>query len=188
MLSPKILQAGVWATKLHEGQTRSNGEPYVNHPFRVASILSLGYEIHGCVDDENVIIASLLHDVIEDTSATYEMVQKMFGTDVADLVQAVTSDKEELKRLGKTKYLIQKMINMSQRELVIKLADRLDNVSDLSTAKSKEWADKYCQQTLEIIKAVAEYLPSLMHKDGSFVDGHRLLLDLVQKIIRKIDV
>lgn len=188
MLSPKILQASTWAAKLHEGQIRSNGEPYVNHPFRVASTLSICYEAHGCTKDENVIIASLLHDTIEDTGATYEMIKEMFGSDVADLVQAVTSDEEELKRLGKTKYLIQKMTNMSQRELAIKLADRLDNVSDLSTAKTKEWADKYRQQTLEIIQAVAEHLPSLIHKDGSFITGHRLLLDLIQKILEKIDV
>lgn len=187
MLTQKILQASVWAAKMHSGQTRSNGEGYVNHPFRVAATISLGFEVYSIIDDENVIIASLLHDVIEDTPATAEDVREMFGIDVANLVLGVTSDEEELKRLGKTQYLIQKMINMSQRELVIKLADRLDNVSDLSTAKSKEWADKYRQQTREIIQAVAEKLPALIHRDDSFSGGHRLLLDLIQKISEKIE-
>lgn len=80
------------AEKAHEGQKRLSGEDYIIHPLSVAQILTT-LEI----DDESI-CAALLHDVIEDTSLTYEDVEKEFGTSIADLVDGVT-------KLGKVQYV-----------------------------------------------------------------------------------
>lgn len=80
------------ASKAHEGQKRLSGEDYIIHPLNVAQILTT-LEI----DDESI-CAALLHDVIEDTSLTYEDVEKEFGTSIADLVDGVT-------KLGKVQYV-----------------------------------------------------------------------------------
>ena len=80
----KLVAAYEYAAQCHEGQTRSSGEPYIIHPVTVAYILlDLGM-------DTDTLCAALLHDVVEDTAATREDVQKRFGHDVAMLVEGVT--------------------------------------------------------------------------------------------------
>ena len=80
----KLIAAYEYAAQCHEGQVRSSGEPYIIHPVAVAYILlELGM-------DTDTLCAALLHDVVEDTAATREDVQKRFGHDVAMLVEGVT--------------------------------------------------------------------------------------------------
>lgn len=136
-----------YAQEKHKGQTRRDGTAYINHPIRVANHVILAKQSHKFDD---LVIASYLHDAIEDTDATYEEIKDLFGELVANLVQELTSDKNEVKRLGKTVYLKQKMVEMSSWALVIKLADRLDNVSDLLYADEK-FRKKYIKETMEII-------------------------------------
>ncbi len=94
--------------------------------------------------------AALLHDTIEDTDTTEEDLKKMFGGLVASLVIELTSDKEKAKEVGKGEYLSGKMINMTGWALTIKLADRLDNVSDLESAKPK-FVERYKKETAFIL-------------------------------------
>ena len=84
-LNPTTLnKAYEFAAKAHKNQKRKSGDPYVNHPLAVANILS------DLRLDSATIVTGLLHDTIEDTKATYDIVLKEFGKEVADLVDGVT--------------------------------------------------------------------------------------------------
>ncbi|MBR7039035.1 MAG: bifunctional (p)ppGpp synthetase/guanosine-3',5'-bis(diphosphate) 3'-pyrophosphohydrolase [Oscillospiraceae bacterium] len=127
----KIISAYQFAAKAHEGQFRSSGQPYIIHPLAVAEILlDLGM-------DTDTICAALLHDVVEDTEATSEQLQKRFGRDVAALVEGVTKltkipifNKEQQQAENIRKI----MLAMSQdiRVIIIKLCDRLHNMRTLA--------------------------------------------------------
>tara|TARA_R110000868_G_scaffold7196_4_gene39441 strand:- start:1674 stop:2282 length:609 start_codon:yes stop_codon:yes gene_type:complete len=137
-----------FASKAHRKQTRSDGAAYISHPVEVAKIVKEFKKSHNL---EALISAAYLHDTIEDTDATEEDLTKMFGGLVASLVKELTSDEKgaAFKEKGKTQYLKDKMSGMSDWALVVKLADRLHNVSDLTTARSPAWAKKYHTATTE---------------------------------------
>ena len=79
-----IRRAFDYAYKCHEGQMRKSGAPYITHPLAAAKIIAeMG------IDEESV-IAALLHDCIEDTGSTHEEIEKLFGKDVAEIVEGVT--------------------------------------------------------------------------------------------------
>ena len=135
----------------HKGQMRKfSGEPYFEHPKRVASIVKRFKKSHKL---DQLISSAFLHDTIEDTNTTYEDLNKLFGSLVASIVKELSSDPEEIKKVGKSQYLSDKMINMSNWALVIKLADRLDNVSDLKQS-SPNFRDKTVKSTKEILQAL----------------------------------
>ncbi|HPJ82874.1 MAG TPA: HD domain-containing protein [Bacteroidales bacterium] len=126
----RIRQAYEYAYKAHDRQTRKTGEPYILHPIAVARIvneeLGLG---------TNPIIASLLHDVVEDTASTTEEIRELFGEDIAFLVDGLTKEKMEQYELSMQVDNIRKMLMTIQydiRALLIKLADRLHNMRTLA--------------------------------------------------------
>ena len=132
----------------HKGQTRKfSGEPYFTHPQRVAGIVKKFKKSHRL---DHLISAALLHDTIEDSNTTEEDLIKLFGGLVASLVKELTSDKEEIEKVGKSNYISRKTLQMSDWALVIKLADRLDNVSDLKTS-SPQFKEKTIKSTKKII-------------------------------------
>jgi (p)ppGpp synthase/HD superfamily hydrolase len=145
-----------FATEKHEGQTRKfSGKPYVQHPIRVAKTLKeMGAP-------EPIRMAALLHDTIEDTSATFEELKDKFGDRVAVLVRELTSIPDDQKRLGKVEMLSQKMMKMTSEALLIKLADRLDNVSDAASGSFKE---KYRAETRTIIANISRRSLTAQHK------------------------
>ena len=126
----RIRAAAEFAAKSHEGQLRKSGEPYIIHPLEVAKIL-ISYGM-----DEACIIASLLHDVVEDTEVSKEEISRMFSPEIAELVDGVT-------KLGKINYtskeeqqvenLRKMLLAMAKdiRVIMIKLADRLHNMRTL---------------------------------------------------------
>lgn len=141
-------QAKKIATFKHQGQIRKfDGSPYIVHPERVARRAKY------FTNDPATIQASFLHDTLEDTKTTHEEIKQVFGTEVADLVQELTSKKSGLDKYGKTDYLIHKMNNMSPKAQLIKSLDRLDNISDFPTAP-KKFVDKYLKQTEELLANV----------------------------------
>ena len=144
------------AYKLHEGQLRKSGEPYFIHPIAVSKILAqLGM-------DEATIVGGLLHDVVEDTEYTREMLVKDFGEEVAVLVDGVTklgSIKFDTKEEAQAENLRKMFFAMSKdiRVLIIKLADRLHNMRTAeywSESKQKEKA----RETLDIYAPLASRL------------------------------
>lgn len=126
----KLIAAYEFAAQCHEGQTRSSGEPYIIHPVAVAYILlELGM-------DTDTLCAALLHDVVEDTAATRDDVQKRFGHDVAMLVEGVTKLEKVpafTKEQQQGENVMKILLAMSQdiRVMIIKLADRLHNMRTL---------------------------------------------------------
>lgn len=126
----KIVRAYEVANKLHSGQVRDSGEPYITHPVSVAYIaLELGM-------DTDTICAALLHDTVEDTSYTLDELSKDFGADVAMLVDGVTklgkipmATKEEQQAENIRKIIL--ATSQDIRVIIIKLCDRLHNMRTL---------------------------------------------------------
>jgi GTP pyrophosphokinase len=162
-----IKKAYYFAERLHEGQMRQSGEPFVIHPFEVATILAT------LQMDTTTIAAALLHDTIEDTVASYEQIEKEFGKEIAILVDGVTkltaiSTSKENSQEGavlKTKAESQAenlrkiFLAMAKdiRVILIKLADRLHNLRTLSSMPPVK--RKYtARETLEIFAPITSRL------------------------------
>jgi len=151
-----IKRAYDYADKLHKGQYRQSGEPYIIHPLNVAYILA---EMHA---DRDTVCAGLLHDTLEDTNATKEDIADLFNKNIANLVDGVTklskmnfSSKEE-QNLANTRKIITS-ITSDVRIIIIKLADRLHNMRTLeykNEFKQKENA----LETMEIFVPLAYYI------------------------------
>ena len=130
-----IKKAYNFGKKAHENQTRASGDPFFSHPFEVANILAQ------MKLDENSIITGLLHDVIEDTLATKQEIKKIFGIEIANLVDGVTKlSKVSLQKTDKNKQVenFRKFIlaiSDDIRVLFVKLADRLHNMRTIKFLK-----------------------------------------------------
>jgi GTP pyrophosphokinase len=138
----------------HEGQKRKSGEPYITHPIAVAKILAdLGI-------GPTTIAAALLHDTVEDTDYSLEMLQKDFGDEIALLVDGVTKlDKVKFGENAQAETVRKMVVSMSKdiRVLVIKLADRLHNARTWGFVEPEK-AKKKAQETLEIYAPLAHRL------------------------------
>lgn len=146
IIEMSIGKAASFADKYHSGQHRkSSGEPYIKHPLNTYRILKqIG------VKNKDILISAFLHDTIEDTPVTYNNIKKEFNKTIADIVKGVTSDNKQIKIQGKPFYLADKMISMSDNTLIVKLADRLQNLADINTS-SPSFAEKMYNQTRFII-------------------------------------
>ena len=152
-------KAEIFATSKHSGQKRKfDGSDYVTHPIRVAEIVK-NFKTSKNID--SLVAAALLHDTLEDTQTDESELYSHFGTLVTSLVRELTSDKTVD---DKSRYLANKMISMSSYGLVIKLADRLDNVSDFAIA-SEKFVTNYTTQTNYILNELeASRKLSITHK------------------------
>ena len=176
LISEDVKQALNYATQAHSKQTRSDGEPYIGHPVRAANTIKQYKQSHNI---DAIIAAAYLHDTIEDTDTTHEALHDLFGGLVASLVLELTSDLEQIKKVGKKEYLAKKMAyDMSSYGLVIKLADRLDNVKDIATAKTPEWRAKY--------KAETEHILDYIEKNRVLSGTHKKLVDLIRNKLQEI--
>ena len=121
-----------FAKERHKGQLRADGQEYVTHPIRVSNLVT---KFKPSQNSKILQAGALLHDVLEDTYTSYRELEDRFGEIVASLVMEVTSSTFMPKLVGKQIYLAHKMQYMSSYALIIKLADRLDNISDLRGLK-----------------------------------------------------
>lgn len=129
----QILKALEFCKRKHAGQTRKgSGHAYATHPIAVSYIVA-AYKRSKHLDE--MLIASLLHDTLEDTDTTFVEIATKFSPLVASLVLELSNDETEIAKLGKLEYQKKKLVGMSSYALVIKLSDRLHNVSDHPTAK-----------------------------------------------------
>lgn len=148
-------RAYVFAMKAHGAQLRASGDPYFHHPVEVAGILT-GYRL-----DSASIATALLHDTVEDTGATLDDIDRLFGPVVARLVDGVTKlNKLELQsaQTAQAENFRKLLLAMSDdiRVLLVKLADRLHNMRTLRFIKSPEKRRRIAVETMEIYVPLAE--------------------------------
>jgi GTP diphosphokinase / guanosine-3',5'-bis(diphosphate) 3'-diphosphatase len=147
-------RAYVYAMKVHGQQVRASGDPYFAHPLEVAAILT------DLKLDESTIATALLHDTVEDTVATYDDIEKMFGKEIADLVDGVTKlsalelFSERTKQAENFRKLMLAMSN-DIRVLLVKLADRLHNMRTLGYIKNPAKRRRIAQETFDIYGPLA---------------------------------
>lgn len=199
-------RAYVYSMVKHGSQTRASGDPYFMHPLEVAGILT-DYKLDG-----SSIITALLHDTVEDTDATIEEIQRLFGPEVGRLVDGVTklsqielqSETSASKQAENFRKLV---LAMSEdiRVLLVKLADRLHNMRTLHFIENAEKRGRISRETMDIYAPLAERIG--MHEvkdelqDLAFrelnPDARRSILarldflrteggDLVERILREL--
>ena len=153
----KVESAYEFAARYHANQRRRSGEPYINHPVEVALILADDLQM-----DEDVICAALLHDTVEDTTATLADLAARYGETVAELVDGVTKltsievdsmDEKQALNLRKMFLAMSKDI----RVVIIKLADRLHNMRTLAALPPDRRAFK-ARETMDVYAPLADRL------------------------------
>ncbi len=162
--SPIFYTALNLAKEAHASQQRKSGEPYIIHPILVATITALVSK------DESMIIAALLHDVVEDSDYTIEEIEAIFGEDVSHMVEGLTKiediREEELipstsdKKLISSAKTFQKMLISSIKDvrvLVVKLCDRLHNMTTLD-ALPVEKQQRIAEETMVVYAPIAHRL------------------------------
>ena len=183
-----IRKAYVFCAKVHQGQTRLSGEPYLVHPLEVAGILA------DLRLDAATVVTGLLHDTVEDTLATHEELESIFGAEVASLVDGVTKigkihfkTKEESQAENFRKMLL--AMSADIRVILVKLADRLHNMRTLQyqpEAKQRSIA----KETLDIYAPIANRLgiswvkSELEDLSFRYLDS-QVYYDLASKVTRK---
>ena len=145
-LNPERLdKAFNFAVKAHQNQKRASGDPYSVHPIEVANILT------DLKLDSATIATGLLHDTIEDTFATYEIIKKEFGEEVAELVDGVTkiSVFENTAAANSKAENFRKLILATSKDirvLLVKLADRLHNMRTIKSIKQENKRKRIAQE------------------------------------------
>ncbi|TDT99202.1 MULTISPECIES: RelA/SpoT family protein [Azorhizobium] len=146
-------RAYVYAMRAHGAQVRASGDPYFSHPLEVAAILT------DLKLDDATIVAALLHDTIEDTDATKAEIERLFGKQIADLVEGLTKIKklDLVSKQAKQAENLRKLllaIADDVRVLLVKLADRLHNMRTLKYVPPEK-RDRVAQETLDIYAPLA---------------------------------
>ncbi len=152
----EVYRAYLFGAQAHEGQHRVSGEPYIYHPIAVARILA---QMHM---DVKSIVASILHDVLEDTPATRKLIEKEFGDDVALLVDGVSKlmhikFKNKIEQQAENIQKVLLAMAKDIRVIMIKLADRLHNMRTLGALKPEK-RRRIAQETLDIYIPIANRL------------------------------
>lgn len=142
-----IKKAFEFAAEKHAGQKRKfTGEPYFVHPIAVAQLL-MPFE-------DEVVIAGLLHDIVEDTNATTENITRQFGSEVGLLVQGCTKDPTKQKT---PIAILKEVAKQDKRAIHIKLADRYDNLGDNILNMKPKTIRKYHNETPELLELAHTY-------------------------------
>src|SRR5258707_157994 len=157
-------RAYVFSMKAHGAQKRASGDPYFSHPVEVAGILAQ------MKLDGSSIITGLLHDTVEDTVATLDDLERLFGPDIARLVDGVTKlsrielQSDQTKQAENFRKLV---LAMSEdiRVLLVKLADRLHNMQTLKYINSEEKRRRIARETMDIYVPLAERIGMHRMKD-----------------------
>jgi guanosine-3',5'-bis(diphosphate) 3'-pyrophosphohydrolase len=158
-----INKAIFWAKKYHNGQFRKSGEPFYSHPIEVA------YMVSDFTLKTDIIVTSILHDIVEDTEVTAGMILDVFGRRIEEMVDLLTRD-----RTDGSKFTVQEILNNAygkgdKEVLLIKCIDRLHNMQTIG-AKAPEKIAKTVKETLNSFLTVTTYL-GLLQIEQKIVDN-----------------
>jgi guanosine-3',5'-bis(diphosphate) 3'-pyrophosphohydrolase len=129
-----LLEAVAFAARAHQGQIRKDGRtPYASHVFRVCLVLR---EVFG-IDDQQTLMAAVLHDTIEDTTTDFDDLEKKFGADVASWAATLSKDKR-LPEPEREQCYVQQLVRAPWQVKLCKLADIFDNLMDGVTATPQQ--------------------------------------------------
>jgi guanosine-3',5'-bis(diphosphate) 3'-pyrophosphohydrolase len=183
-MKSKFQKAMDLAIDRHSGQFRKypgDDIPYVKHCLSVAARTALYIKDWKDHPKQDILSASVLHDVLEDTDTTFEELRDLFGEHVANLVQELTIPAEVKGRAAKYRYFYS-FRNKSVESIVIKIADRMDNVEDflLSDYGKLSYGREYALQAYPLIRAFTERIHEMPSSQTLFVDLCNLD-DIIQK-------
>ena len=165
----------IFAKEKHAGQKRDNGSEYITHPVHVAKIVN---QVKKSSQNKDILVAAaLLHDTLEDTYTSYRELKEKFGKEVASIVVELTTAPFVPKMVGKAKYLAEKMLYMTNYALLIKFADRYDNLCDLNTTTPEKK-----ERTINDTEFILDYLSTRRKLSQS----HLELIDMIQNQIKAL--
>ena len=170
----QVFDAYEVASQAHEGQTRDEGTPYINHPIRVAVSIVDELDIYS----PKLVCSALLHDVIEDSDVTREDIGQMFGEEIAEIVWLMT--KLEEVRLSEYLARIERAANTGAP--LVKLCDRLDNMRSVVHTPKIEKIHRYIRTTQDL------YLPFAARTNTYLHDELLRWLDAARKHIETLTI
>jgi guanosine-3',5'-bis(diphosphate) 3'-pyrophosphohydrolase len=149
-----VLRAAAFAAEKHRNQRRKDAEasPYINHPIQLAYIL-----VQADIEDPVVLAAALLHDTLEDTETTHDEIEIVFGHEIANIVAECTDDKA-LSKMERKQAQIDRAARISHKAKLVKLADKIANVSDIDGAPPAGWSLERKREYFDWAKAVVDRL------------------------------
>ena len=155
-----INKAIYFAKEYHAGQVRKSGEPFYTHPLEVAYIVS-DYNLK-----TEVIVTSILHDILEDTEATESMLAEVFGSRIAEMVDRLTRDRSDGSKLSVEQILRNAWVQDDKEVVLIKVVDRIHNISTVNYL-SPEKQKKQVEETIKNFLIFAEELS--LHEVSDFL-------------------
>jgi len=164
----EIKKAMYYAKKYHGTQKRDSGEPYYSHPLEVA------YMVSDYLFRTDIIITSILHDTIEDTSLTFEMIQSEFGLLVASQVADLSRIKVAGGKISSAEMVKSLWLQKKYDLLLVKLFDRLHNIQTIGV-KSPEKIHKIIEETISAFLVLAVYL--------NITDAEKEIIQLCSKYV-----
>jgi guanosine-3',5'-bis(diphosphate) 3'-pyrophosphohydrolase len=149
----KFLKALRTASIAHKFQLRKDGiTPFINHPIQVAELISSV----GGIQDEVILSAAILHDIIEDTATTYDEVKNTFGFVIADIVMEC-SDNKDLPKAERKRLQVVDVSSKSYEAKIVKLADKIANMTDIIVNPAIGWDKErklaYFEWSREVVDA-----------------------------------
>jgi (p)ppGpp synthase/HD superfamily hydrolase len=162
-----INKAIYWAKKYHGDQKRKSGEAYYTHPLEVAYMISE----HRLKTD--VIVASILHDIIEDTEVTAGMIIDNFSWRVAQIVDMLTRDRPDESKLSVQEVINNAYYKKDNEVLLIKLFDRLHNVQtigSMSTEKTKKITDETLKKFITLSIYLGEKVSGILEIENKLIE------------------
>jgi guanosine-3',5'-bis(diphosphate) 3'-pyrophosphohydrolase len=173
----RILKAMRFAAEKHRDQRRkdSTSSPYINHPIQVAETLWTVGEVR----DLTLLVASILHDTVEDTGTKPDEIRAEFGEDVLALVLEVTDDKSLPKQVRK-QLQVETASHKTPRAKLLKLADKICNVRDVLASPPADWSlerrQEYLLWTEKVVAGLRNVHPGLENRyDELLASGKRSL-------------
>ncbi|MGE5386462.1 MAG: HD domain-containing protein [Betaproteobacteria bacterium] len=150
-----LLTAIAFAADKHRNQRRKDihASPYINHPIALANVL----KNEGGIADAVVLSTALLHDTVEDTDATREELEALFGREIAAIVLEVTDDKA-LPKAERKRLQIEHSPTISHRAKLVKLADKICNLRDLQKSPPTGWTPERTSEYFDWARAVVDGL------------------------------